>query len=98
MKATGLVRKLDDLGRIVIPKELRTTRNFAEGTPLEIFVQDDDIILRKYSPECCICGSMDGVETINTGAKVCAVCRAALSEGRSVMEMRRHRGNAAGLR
>ena len=51
MKATGVVRRIDDLGRIVIPKEIRKTLRIKEGTPLEIFTEKDgDIILRKYSP------------------------------------------------
>ena len=51
MKATGVVRRIDDLGRIVIPKEIRKTLRIKEGSPLEIFTEKDgDIILRKYSP------------------------------------------------
>ena len=51
MKATGIVRKIDDLGRIVIPKEIRKTLHIREGDPLEIFIeQKGDIILRKYAP------------------------------------------------
>ena len=51
MKATGVVRRIDDLGRIVIPKEIRRTLHFKEGTPLEIFTdREGEIILKKYSP------------------------------------------------
>ena len=51
MKATGVVRKIDDLGRIVIPKEIRRTLRVREGEPLEIFTdRDGQIILKKYSP------------------------------------------------
>ena len=51
MKATGVVRRIDDLGRIVIPKEIRKTLRIKEGDPLEIFTEKDgDIILKKYSP------------------------------------------------
>ena len=51
MRATGIVRRIDDLGRIVIPKEIRKTLRIKEGSPLEIFTEKDgDIILRKYSP------------------------------------------------
>ncbi len=51
MKATGVVRRIDDLGRVVIPKEIRKTLRIKEGTPLEIFTEKDgDIILKKYSP------------------------------------------------
>ena len=51
MKATGITRKIDELGRIVIPKEIRRTLRIREGTPLEIFTEKNgEIILRKYSP------------------------------------------------
>ena len=51
MKATGIVRRIDDLGRVVIPKEIRRTLRIKEGTPLEIFIdREGEIILKKYSP------------------------------------------------
>ena len=51
MKATGIVRRIDDLGRVVIPKEIRKTLKIKEGTPLEIFTdREGQIILKKYSP------------------------------------------------
>ena len=51
MKATGIVRRIDDLGRVVIPKEIRRTLRLHEGTPLEIFTdREGEIILKKYSP------------------------------------------------
>ncbi|MFA9376942.1 MAG: AbrB/MazE/SpoVT family DNA-binding domain-containing protein [Lachnotalea sp.] len=50
MKKTGIIRKCDDLGRIVIPKEIRKTFEIQEGEPIEIFVQDDAIVLKKYIP------------------------------------------------
>ena len=51
MKATGIVRRIDDLGRVVIPKEIRKTLRIKEGTPLEIFTdREGQIILKKYSP------------------------------------------------
>ena len=51
MKATGIVRRIDDLGRIVIPKEIRKTRGIKNGDSVEIFVDGDCIVLRKYEPE-----------------------------------------------
>ena len=52
MKATGIVRRIDDLGRIVIPKEIRRTLRIKEGDPLEIFTdREGEVILKKYSPE-----------------------------------------------
>ena len=50
MKATGVVRRIDDLGRIVIPKELRRTMRIREGDSLEIFIDGEKIMLKKYSP------------------------------------------------
>ena len=59
MKATGIVRRIDDLGRVVIPKEIRRTMRIREGTPLEIFTDRDGQIFRKYSPVGEISGTAD---------------------------------------
>ena len=61
MKSTGIVRKVDELGRIVLPSELRTTLNIKEKDPLEIFIEESKIILRKYEPSCVFTGLMDGL-------------------------------------
>ena len=58
MKATGIVRKIDELGRVVIPKETRRLLFINEGDSLEIFKDENEIILRKYSPGCTFCGNM----------------------------------------
>ena len=50
MKATGIVRRIDDLGRVVIPKEARRACNIREGDPLEIFLQDGAVVFKKYNP------------------------------------------------
>ena len=50
MKTTGVVRRIDELGRIVIPKEIRKSMRIKNGDSLEIFLNDEDIVLRKYSP------------------------------------------------
>ena len=50
MKATGIVRRVDDLGRVVIPKEIRRTMNIREGEALEIFIEDKKVIFQKYMP------------------------------------------------
>ena len=52
MKSTGIVRKVDELGRIVLPIELRRTLNINEKDSLEIFVDNDKIVLQKYEPAC----------------------------------------------
>ena len=57
MKSTGIVRKIDELGRVVIPIELRTQFNIAEKDPLEIFVDGDGIVLKKYEKSCLFCGN-----------------------------------------
>lgn len=51
MKATGIIRRIDDLGRVVIPKEIRRNCNIREGEPLEIFLQDDGVVFKKYNPD-----------------------------------------------
>lgn len=73
MKATGIVRKVDDLGRVVIPKELRTTLSIDVKDALEIFTEDDTIILRKYEPFCNICGSSNGLRNYMS-KNLCSVC------------------------
>jgi transcriptional pleiotropic regulator of transition state genes len=64
MKATGIVRRIDDLGRVVIPKELRRTLNIADGDPIEIFVDSERIILKKYAPGCKLCGSVENLTAV----------------------------------
>ncbi|SKC62776.1 AbrB/MazE/SpoVT family DNA-binding domain-containing protein [Maledivibacter halophilus] len=59
MKATGIVRKLDNLGRIVLPMELRRTMSIKTGTPIEIFADLDKIVFSKYKERCYICGNED---------------------------------------
>jgi len=77
MKSTGIIRRVDDLGRIVLPIELRRTLGIGERDPLEIFVQEDLIVLRKSSLVCIFCGSDDNVEDfMNKG--ICQECRATL--------------------
>lgn len=73
MKAVGIVRKLDTLGRIVIPMELRRSFDLKIGDPIEIFVEDGSIILRKYQTCCVFCGEDDGVSKVH-GKNVCKAC------------------------
>ena len=79
MKATGIVRQLDQLGRIVIPKELRTTFDLNEKDPIEIFVEGNDIILRKYQPACIFCNEATDIVDYQ-GKKVCRNCLNKLKE------------------
>jgi len=73
MKSTGIVRKVDELGRVVIPIELRRTLNIGEKDALEIFVEGDTIILQKYEPACIFCGEAKNVKMIN-GKRICPEC------------------------
>ncbi len=73
MKSTGIVRKVDQLGRVVIPKKIRTTLGIAEKDGLEIFMDSDKIILQKYEPACIFCGSADNVENYK-GKIICGEC------------------------
>ncbi len=61
MKPAGIVRKVDQLGRIVLPKSLRSRFRMNEGDPVEILVQGDHIILERYRPRCVFCTTLDGV-------------------------------------
>ncbi len=74
LKATGIVRRVDDLGRVVIPKEMRRTLGVAEGDPLEFFVNGQDIILRKYAPGCYLCGEVRPLTSLYPGKQVCGPC------------------------
>lgn len=74
MKSTGIVRKVDQLGRVVIPKELRKILNIKEDeSSLEIYTEGDEIILRKYEPSCIFCGESKGVVTYK-GKNICSKC------------------------
>lgn len=73
MKSTGIVRKVDELGRIVLPKELRATFKIEHKDPLEIYVEGDNIILTKYEPACIFCGSATDVVNY-MDKRVCRDC------------------------
>lgn len=78
MKTTGIVRKVDELGRVVLPIELRRTLGINEKDPLEIYVEDEAIILRKPGGGCAFCGS--GEKLIEyRGKPVCINCRRELA-------------------
>jgi len=73
MKSIGIVRKVDELGRIVIPIELRRTLDIEEKDSLEIYVSEDMIILKKYQPACIFCGQAQNVIQYK-GKNVCRDC------------------------
>lgn len=74
MKATGIVRQLDPLGRVVLPIELRRTLGIGEKDGLEIFVDGDRIVLKKYAPGCTFCGNASGDLSYILGKGVCKSC------------------------
>ena len=73
LKSTGIVRKVDELGRVVIPIELRRTLGISEKDALEIYVDGERIILKKYEPACIFCGNADQV-THFKGKIICSDC------------------------
>ena len=73
MKQTGIIRPLDHLGRIVLPKELRRTFDINPEDYLEIYVEDGRIILEKYEPSCIFCGNGTDVKEIK-GKRICVQC------------------------
>ena len=81
MKSTGVVRQLDTLGRIVLPIELRRTMDIGVKDMLEIFVEDDQIILKKYHPSCVFCSDARDVVPYK-GKLVCKNCLNELGSGK----------------
>lgn len=73
MKSTGIVRKIDALGRIVLPIELRRTLDIGERDAVEISVEGSNIVLRKYRPACVFCEATKDVQTFK-GKNICAKC------------------------
>lgn len=73
MKSTGIVRRIDELGRIVLPAEMRKIYGLNEKDAVEIFTNDDTIILKKYNEVCIICGSSTDLKTFK-GKNVCLNC------------------------
>lgn len=85
MKSIGVVRKLDQLGRIVLPKELRDNLEFVENQPLEIYIKEDLIILKKYKPGCYCCGNLE-VEAKVLGLNLCQKCIDEFSDARNKID------------
>ena len=73
MKETGIVRKIDELGRIVLPIELRKLLGIDQRDPIEIFVDGDAIILKKHQSTCIFCGSSSSLSEYK-GKHICAAC------------------------
>ena len=83
MKSTGIVRRIDELGRIVLPIELRRTLDIGERETMEIFVEGSSVVLKKYRPTCIFCDSARDI-AIFKGKNVCPKC---LSELKSAAEL-----------
>jgi transcriptional pleiotropic regulator of transition state genes len=83
LKSTGMTRPIDTIGRIVIPKELRKTMGLVENeSTVQIFVNDGDIVLRKYEPGCIFCGNCEGVKDYK-GKSICKDCIKEMMEARA---------------
>ena len=78
IKSTGIIRRVDELGRIVIPMSIRQTLGLNERDPVEIFMDGERIILQKHQSSCIFCGSTEDLIAYE-GKNVCAACREALS-------------------
>ena len=79
MKSTGIIRRVDELGRVVIPIELRNKFGITEKDPMEIYVDGSSIILKKYEPNCIFCGNTKNLMTYKDKL-VCSKCLAKLSD------------------
>ncbi len=79
MKSTGIVRKVDELGRIVLPVELRRTLDIAERDELEIYLDDDKVVLKKFEPSCIFCAANRNLVSYH-GRNVCMDCIQNLNE------------------
>ena len=80
MKSTGIVRRIDELGRIVLPKELRRVYDFDVGTKVEAFVDGGNVVFKRYAPQCVLCGGEADLSEFK-GRTVCEGCKAEI--GRS---------------
>lgn len=80
MKSTGIIRKVDHLGRIVLPKELRNTLEWPEGTPLEIYVDGQRVVIAKYEPGCTLCGTVSDIPVYVKGKQFCPSCASEIAD------------------
>ncbi len=79
MKSTGVVRKVDELGRIVLPIEIRKTLDIQQKDAVEIFIDEDKIVLQKYQPACIFCNNIDNIVYFN-GKRICSACLEKMKE------------------
>lgn len=79
MKDTGIVRNIDEMGRLVLPREMRRKMDINRGDEIEFYTDGDTIVLKKYQPNCCFCGSEASLVTFKDKT-VCASCIAELKQ------------------
>ena len=79
MTSTGIVRRIDSVGRFVLPIELRRTLEIGDSDSLEIFIEDNTIVLKKYQPACIFCGNARDVSAYK-GKNICVNCRHEIGE------------------
>ena len=79
MKSTGIIRKLDELGRVVIPKEIRNKLNIEEKDSIEIYLDGESIVLKKYESGCIFCGNTKDL-VLYDGKLICKKCLNKLTE------------------
>ena len=79
MKDTGIVRVIDEMGRLVLPKEMRRKMDISSGDEIEFFTEGDRIILRKFQPACLFCGS-DAALVEYKGKRLCGKCVAEMKQ------------------
>ena len=79
MKSTGIIRRVDELGRVVIPIEIRNKFEIAEKDPIEIYVEGSTIVLKKFEPNCIFCGNSKNLIEYK-GKLVCDKCLKQMSE------------------
>lgn len=75
MKSAWGVRHIDDVGRLILPMDLRRKLHIEKGGDFEVFMDDEMIVMRKYQPSCIFCESMEQIEQYK-GRNICAACRA----------------------
>ncbi len=78
MRPSGIIRKVDTLGRVVIPKEIRQLLDISHGDPIEIYTDKSTIVLKKYEPSCIFCGTVTNITSFN-GHTICPECIARMS-------------------
>ena len=86
MKSTGIVRRVDELGRVVIPIELRNKFGITEKDPMEIYVDGSSIILKKYEPNCIFCGSSKKLIDYQ-GRLICEKCAEKIGKAKAELEV-----------